>query len=108
MRASVRTEDIAKKKTKKLDLAALTPGQQHREKIQAEDALISGRSFANRKPKLRAKVKTGMHDNTSIKPGSVDGEESDAGEKSAAGSAVPAVQNKAAREALPIEGVLAA
>ncbi len=33
MRTSVRTENIAKKKTKKLDLAALTPGQEHREKI---------------------------------------------------------------------------
>ena len=90
MRTSVRTENIAKKKTKKLDLADLTPGQQKRDKIQAEDALISGRSYADRKPKLRAKVKTGMHDNTSIKPGSVDADDSDGAERSAAGSAVPA------------------
>lgn len=48
-----------------------------------------------------------MHDNTSIKPGSVDGDESDEGGQSAAGSAVPAVQSKAARDALPLEGVLA-
>lgn len=48
-----------------------------------------------------------MHDNASIKAGSVDADESEAGERSAAGSAVPAVQSKAARESLPIEGVLA-
>lgn len=48
-----------------------------------------------------------MHDNTSIKPGSVDADDSSAGERSAAGSAVPAVQSKATRDPLPIEGVLA-
>jgi len=48
-----------------------------------------------------------MHDNASIKAGSVDADESEAGERSAAGSAVPAVQSKAARDPLPIEGVLA-
>jgi hypothetical protein len=107
MRTSVRTENIAKKKTKKLDLADLTPGQLRREKIQGEDALISGRSYADRKPKLRAKVKTGMHDNGSIKAGSVDADDSESAGRSAAGSAVPAVQSKAARDALPLEGVLA-
>lgn len=76
-----------------------------RDKIQGEDALISGRSYADRKPKLRAKVKTGMHDNGSIKPGSIDADSSDEG-RSAAGSAVPAVQKKATRDPLPIEGVL--
>lgn len=44
-------------------------------------------------------MKTGMHDNASIKAGSVDADESEAGERSAAGSAVPAVQSKAARDA---------
>jgi hypothetical protein len=69
--------------------------------------LISGRSYAERKPKLRAKVKTGMHDNGSIKAGSVDADDSSVAERSAAGSAVPAVQSKANRDPLPIEGVLA-
>lgn len=69
--------------------------------------MISGRSYAERKPKLRAKVKTGMHDNGSIKAGSVDADDSSVAERSAAGSAVPAVQSKANRDPLPIEGVLA-
>jgi len=46
-----------------------------------------------------------MHDNGSIKAGSVDADDSESG-RSAAGSAVPAVQSKA-REGLPIEGLLA-
>ena len=50
-------------------------------------------------------MKTGMHDNGSIKAGSVDADDSESG-RSAAGSAVPAVQSKA-RDVLPIEGVLA-
>lgn len=78
-----------------------------RDRIQGEDALISGRSYADRKPKLRAKVKTGMHDNGSIKPGSVDADDSSDEGRSAAGSAVPAAQKKATRDPLPIEGVLA-
>ena len=46
-----------------------------------------------------------MHDNGSIKAGSVDADDSESG-RSAAGSAVPAVQSKA-RDVLPIEGLLA-
>ena len=72
-RLSMKSDNIARKKTKQLDFATKTQKQQKKEKIQTDEIIVRSISLPERKPKLVAKVATGMHDLESIKPGSVDG-----------------------------------
>lgn len=73
MALSMKTDNIASKKKKKLQEGGKTPQQLLKEKIRTDDVL-NDRSVVTKRPKMQAKVKTGMHDKESIRLGSVDEE----------------------------------
>ena len=86
MALSLKTEHIAGAKAKKLQLASKTPKQMKMDKIQTDENL-NERSHVTKKPKMQARVRTGMHDKDSIRLGSVD--EDDSMTSGAAGSDGP-------------------